>query len=157
MNKVCGFAGHGSLTYSEKVFTLLKEQIERAIREDEITEFRVGNYGNFDRLAQRAVREVQNEHPHIRLCLVLPYLTKEITANRKYYEERYDEIILADIPEKAPKTTHIIYANRFMADHASIMICYVSHSFGGAAETMAYAKKRNVKVFNIGANTSDIF
>ena len=157
MPKVCGFAGHSSLTYSEKVFTLLKEQIERAIREDAITEFWVGNYGDFDRLAQRAVREVQNKYPHIRLCLVLPYLTKKIIENREYYEERFDETFLADMPENTPPSARIIKCNRFMVNHSHLLIGYVSHTFGGAAETMAYAKKRNVKVFNIGAKTSGTF
>ena len=149
MQKVCGFAGHGSVTYSEKFFVLLKEKIEWAIREEGITEFWVGNYGNFDHLAQRACREVQKEYPHIRICLVLPYLTKEVTENEAYYRERADEIILADMPENTPRAARIIKCNRFMAENASLFICCVSHSFGGAAETMAYAEKKNVKVINM--------
>ncbi|UKI35153.1 MAG: hypothetical protein L6V93_13075 [Clostridiales bacterium] len=53
-----------------------------------VTEFMVGNYGIFDRLARNAAKRVKtNASQYKKIYLVLPYLTREITEYREYYEK----------------------------------------------------------------------
>lgn len=63
--------------------------------------------------------------------------------------EKYDEIIIADAPINTPTKYKIIKANHFMIDNSTYLICFISRTFGGAIQTFNYAKKRNVKIYNI--------
>ena len=49
--KICFFAGHSDAP--ESVYPALAEAVERHITGYGVTEFRVGNYGGFDRMAAR--------------------------------------------------------------------------------------------------------
>lgn len=43
------FVGHRNAP--ENIYTNLKKMVEKCVQEDNVTEFVVGNYGSFDRLA----------------------------------------------------------------------------------------------------------
>ena len=47
--------------------------LERHITACGVTEFLVGQHGAFDRLAAKAVMQLKEKHPCIRLVLLLPY------------------------------------------------------------------------------------
>ena len=49
--KSCFFIGHREA--SEEIFPALAEAVERHIVDNGVTEFIVGNYGGFDRMAAR--------------------------------------------------------------------------------------------------------
>ena len=72
------FAGHSKLYNTEEIYAELVKHIERLITEENVSEFMVGNYGNFDSLSAKAVRSLKPNHPEISLVLVIPYLTKII-------------------------------------------------------------------------------
>ncbi len=78
MTKRCCFAGHAKIGYSDEIYSELVELIEKLIIQKGVTEFMVGNYGNFDALSARAVRCLKEKYSHIRLSLVIPYLTADI-------------------------------------------------------------------------------
>ena len=59
--KSCFFIGHREA--SEEVFPVLAEAVERHITQYGVTEFFVGCYGGFDRLAARAVIAAKQRHP----------------------------------------------------------------------------------------------
>ena len=147
MPKVCGFAGHGSMTYSEKVFMLLKEKIEAAIVEDAITEFWVGNYGDFDRLAQRAVKEVQKKYPHIRYAVVLAYMPGQQTE----HEDHSDTMLPEGIEEVHPRYA-IDWRNRWMLRESQYVLCYIHHHWGGAAKYVQAAQRQGKTVINLCAD-----
>lgn len=69
--KSCFFIGHREA--GEEVFPALVEAVERHITEYGVSEFFVGNYGAFDRMAARAVIMLRERHPGITLSLLLPY------------------------------------------------------------------------------------
>ncbi len=98
MEKVCCFAGHSNIYYTDEHYKSLSEKIENLIINENVTEFRVGNYGAFDRLCAKAVRELKKKYTYINLILVIPYLTSEINNNKEYYENNYDAILVAEIP-----------------------------------------------------------
>ena len=149
MSKICCFAGHSKLFDTEQIYKKLLEAVESLIVNEGFEEFWVGNYGEFDRLSARAVREVKKRYPEIRLNLIIPYLTSEIKEYKEDYYKSYDEIITADIPENTPFKARIIKCNRFMTDKAKCLICFINHSWGGAAKTLEYAKKKDLKIINL--------
>lgn len=150
MRKICCFAGHSRL-YDEGIYEKLVSVIENLIVIENINEFWVGNYGAFDKLCAKAVRYLQNRYSNIRLNLVLPYLTAEINEYKAQYYKEYDNILIADIPEKTPRGLKIIKSNHYMVQKSTVIVCYVKHRFGGAAKTLEYAEKKgNIKIVNLG-------
>ena len=71
MGKSCFFIG--SHDAPERIKELLEGSVELHIIDDGVTDFYVGQYGNFDKMAARTVIAAKEEHPHIRLFLVNPY------------------------------------------------------------------------------------
>ena len=41
--------------------------------------------------------------------------------------------------------------NRYMVDNSGYAICFVTHSWGGAAKTYERAKKKKLQIINLGA------
>ena len=72
--KRCFLIGHREAP--ESILTPLQKAIETQILEYGVTEFIVGKYGNFDRLAARALLHAKKKHPGLTLSLLLPYLGK---------------------------------------------------------------------------------
>ena len=58
--KSCFFIGHREA--SEEIFPELAKAVERHTVDNDVTEFIVGNYGGFDRMATRAVISAKALH-----------------------------------------------------------------------------------------------
>ncbi len=151
MGNICFFIGHSDAPQS--VYPELVEAVERHIMEYGVTEFRVGNYGAFDRMAARAVKEAKASHPDVFLYLMLPYLPG--TDGRLLPDmEGYDGSIYPEGLETVPYRLAIPRLNRMMVQEADYVIAYVTHSWGGAAKAMEYARTRErrgeLTVCNLG-------
>lgn len=70
------------------------------------------------------------------------------TVPESYYD-KYDNILVADIPLTTPKRLKIIKANEYMVNNSDFLICYIDHTWGGAFKTFDYARKRKLKIFNV--------
>ena len=70
--KSCFFIGHREI--SEEIFSALTEAVEHHIVHCGVTEFIVGNYGGFDRMAARAVISAKALYPGITLLLLPPII-----------------------------------------------------------------------------------
>ena len=103
-----------------------------------VTEFVVGHYGAFDRMAAKAVREAKWQHPEIRLALLLPYYETDTSK----YGTGFDGIIYPEGQETIPKRAAIIRANQYMIDYCDFLIMYVSHIGSNTREFMDYAQRR---------------
>ncbi len=66
--KTCFLIGHRYATRA--VLPALNTAIERHISQYGVTSCTVGHYGNFDRLATRALREAKSRYPEISLTLL---------------------------------------------------------------------------------------
>lgn len=146
--KRCCFAGHSNI-YDSNVTKRIKKVAEDLILNSNVKEFWVGHYGNFDGFSAAAVRELKKTYSDIELDLVIPYLTKDINEYKKRYYKDFNNIIMAEIPENIPKRFHIIKANEYMVNYSSYMICYIQWTWGGAFTTYKYAKKKELKIFNV--------
>ena len=148
--KRCCFAGHKDVG-SKFNTNNMKNKIIELIENESVREFWVGNYGSFDAYSSAVIRELKEIYKDIKLELVIPYLTKSIMEYKEEYYNKYDNILLANIPEKTPKQYRIIKANEYMVNNSDYLICYINHSWGGAAKTLEFAnKKKHIQVINLG-------
>ena len=73
---ICCFAGHSDMNGSDAK-EKIKNIAERLITEKNVTEFWVGNYGDFDACAASAVRELKLKYPDVKLILVSRILQRK--------------------------------------------------------------------------------
>ena len=138
--KSCFFIGHRDA--GERILPYIKDAAERLIRQSEVTEFYVGGYGSFDRLAGQAVMELKSAYPHIQLYRIIPY---HPTDRKIELPPRYDGTYYPDGLEFVPRRYAISKANRIMIDHCDVLITYVWHPAGNASQFLEYARKREKK------------
>ena len=73
--------------------------------------------------------------------MVLPYLDRTVdTAN-------YDGTFYPPL-EKVPRRFAISKRNEYMVNEADIVVAYVTHDWGGAAKTLAYARRKQKEIIN---------
>lgn len=135
--KCCFFIGHREAT--REIFPALLAEVERHIREFGVTQFVVGHYGGFDRLAAEAVIEAKAKHEEIELVLLLPHHP----AERPIYKPAgFDYTYYPFGTEKVPQSVAIVRANRRMVEQADYLIAYVWHTASNAANLLEYAQRR---------------
>ena len=142
----CGF-GHRFVLID--VEAPLREVLCNLIEAHDVTRFLTGGMGEFDELFAKTVRSLRGVYPQIRLCLVVPYLTKSLNEQRELLSSLYDEIILPSELDGTNKKAAIPMRNRWMVDHSDFVISAVHRDFGGAFEAVSYAVKRGVLVKNL--------
>lgn len=148
--KRCCFAGHSELADKDKIYKNVSILIEKLIIEENVTHFCVGNYGDFDFLCAKAVRSLKEKYTHIHLDLIIPYITAGIRDLKSYYTENYDTITIAEIPQNTPRRFYISKCNEYTVDTSDFLTCYIKNSYGGARQTLVYAKrKKHIKIFNL--------
>ena len=146
----CTFAGH-----REVYHPTIDEKLEKVIREllqtDSEFIFYTGGMGEFDSRCASAVRLAKRQYPHlkIRLALVLPYMSNKLNTEKAYYEYYYDEIIIPEELCGVHYKAAIQKRNRWLVDRADCLIAYLFRDFGGAYETVKYAKKQGKPVINL--------
>ncbi len=133
--KSCFFIGHRET--GEEVYPELQAAIEQHIVAYGVTEFIVGHYGGFDRLAARAVIEAKKIHPEVTLTLLLPYHPVERPIPTP---EGFDSTYYPPDMERVPRRVAIARANRYMVDHVDYLIAYAWHPASNARELVEYAK-----------------
>lgn len=138
--KCCFFIGHRDAP--DSIRPALDRAIEQCITDFGITSFIVGQYGNFDRLAARALLEAKIRHQDITLLLLLPYhpADRPVTAPPGFDGTYYPEGM-----ETVPKNIAIVRANRSMVEVCDYLIAYAWHPASNAWELLEYARKRQGK------------
>ena len=135
--KSCFFIGHREA--SEEIYDELRTAVEQHIVEFGVTEFAVGHYGGFDRLAARAVIEAKKTHPEVTLTLLLPYHPAERPMAAP---EGFDGTYYPPDMERVPRRVAIVSANRYMVDHVDYLIAYAWHPGSNARDLVEYAQKQ---------------
>ena len=133
----CFFIGHRET--SERVLPALIQEVERHITEYGVTEFVVGHYGGFDRLAAHAVKKAKQRHPEVTLTLLLPYHPAERPIPTP---EGFDRTLYPEGMETVPKRLAIVRANHWMLCNSDYLIAYVRHPSNGSREVLEEARRR---------------
>lgn len=145
---ICFFIGHREA--GDELLPALTEAVERHITEYGVTSFMVGRYGNFDKLAARAVIDAKKRHRSVTLTLLLPYhpFDRPIPT-----PEGFDGTFYPPGMETVPKRVAIPHANRYMVRNSSHLIAYAWHPASNSREILEAALKRQerglIRVINL--------
>ena len=141
------FCGHSNCLFNNDV----KEQLKNILLDETIKnptyKFYLGGYGDFDGLCLRTLRELKKDFPEIEILFITPYLDKNY-SKLEFAKNYYDDVIFPPI-ESVPRKFAILKRNEWMVDSADLVIAFVKYSWGGAAKTLEYAKRKKVPIINI--------
>lgn len=149
--KSCFFIGHSQVPAD--IFSVLENAVERHIAEFEVKEFVVGHYGEFDRMAARAVISAKKRHPEIILSMLIPYHPAERPVELPM---GFDNSFYPPGMEKVPRRLAIIRANRYMAEHVDYLIAYTWKPTGNSRNILEHAIQKNVVVTNIASLCANV-
>ena len=137
--KSCFFIGHRSVP--PEMHAKLEQTIERHISAYGVTEFIVGHYGAFDRMAQGTLKRAKEQYPQIQLLLFPPYPP---VKRRIEVPEGFSSYYPLGM-ETVPQQFAIIRANRIVISSVDYLICYDAGRIGNTRELVAYARRRERK------------
>ena len=148
----CFFIGHREA--GAEVLPALEAAVERQITAYGVTDFVVGRYGNFDRMAALAVRRAKEAHLGVTLTLLLPYHPFDRPVPTP---EGFDGTFYPPGMERVPRRLAIVRANRYLADHSDCLIAYVCRPASNARELLDYTRRRErrglIRVENLGGDS----
>lgn len=144
MGKVCAFFGHRNV--SGNIDQELEKQVEKLIIQENIDTFWVGGYGEFDKLASRTVRKMQEKYPAIRLILIIAYAGQ---LHRFGDEFPFDGFDYPPEAENAPQKFAISARNHYMAENCDMVISHIIHDYGGAYDAVRIAKSKDKTIINL--------
>lgn len=142
------FCGHRDFVETAEAENQITMFLEKYARENVRLVCYNGGYGNFDYFAAKCVQRMQEQYSNIRNCLVLPYIDQPFLERIEIFKNYFDETIYPPL-ESVPRKYAIIRRNEWMVDSADIVIAYVTYSWGGAARTLEYAKRKNKNIILI--------
>ena len=53
--------------------------------------------------------------------------------------------------EKVPKRFAITWRNKWMVRESEMILCYINHTWGGAAQAVEYGRRQGKTVVNLGS------
>lgn len=142
MKKTCTFFGHRDCPASvmPKLRTVLVDLIEH----HGVEQFYVGRQGNFDTMVRAVLRELAKTYPQIRYAVVFEQLPK-----RRVDVRCFSDAIFPEGMEDVPLRFAISRRNEWMLRRADMVVTYVTHSWGGAAQYAKKAGKQGKIVLNL--------
>lgn len=138
----CTFFGHRECP--DTIKPKLREVLVDLITNHGVDMFYVGNQGRFDAIVRSMLRDMQKEYPQIRYAVVLAYMPGKQTDYDDYSDTMLPEGIEAVHPRYA-----ISWRNNWLLNKADYVVTYITHSWGGAAQYAAKAKKQGKTVIEL--------
>ena len=135
------FFGHADFQATAECIFALRSLLQKVTNQGQ-TNVYLGGYGNFDFFAYQCCKDFQKSKSDMRLIYISPYL------DQKHPLQNYDEYIYPPL-ENIPRRLSIIHRNRWMVEHAHLVVVYVTHSYGGAYTAYSYAKHKNILSVNL--------
>ena len=135
------FFGHKDTP--KEIEPTLRTTLVDLIKNHGATEFYVGNNGNFDTMVRRQLENLSQTYP-ITYNIVLAYI-----PTKKSEYDVFTNTILPEGIETIPKRFAISYRNKWMVEQSDVVVTYVTHSFGGAAQFKAMAERQGKTVIEL--------
>ena len=144
------FVGHGSMQFSHDLSRKIKKTILENTGIGEAVTFYCGGYGDFDIHCASVCRSSKSHIPNCEVVFVTPYFTSSQQAKLKNFVDMglYDSIVYPPI-EKTPPRFAISKRNEWMISKADLVIAYVSRTYGGAYQTLQFARRKKKRVINL--------
>ena len=144
---IIAFCGHSNYQATQNhrdfVLNFLKEYID-----DPQVEFFLGEYGSFDSFAYSCAKEFKKLNPSAKLVFVTPYVPCDSHKRIALAANRFDLVLYPPL-ESVPLKYAISHRNRWIVEHADLVIAYVTRKYGGAYTMYRYAKRKQVKIYNL--------
>ena len=143
--KSCFFIGHRYA--DERIYEKLLAAVDTHISAYGVTDFLVGHYGDFDRMAAQAVAEARRTHPGISLTMLLPYYPEDRIIS---VPPIFDGTFYPPDMEFCPKRYAIVRANQYAIEHSDYLIAYASqrrtprHKHGGRCNAYGAVCRRRL-------------
>ena len=149
----CAFSGHREVPAEavEPLRRLLREKISRLASEG-VCGFLCGGAMGFDTLAAEMVLEARSRFPEVTLTLALPcpgQADRWPPRAKRHYEKIRDAADEVVYVSEAYTRFCMMQRNRYLVDHASVLVCYLMKTSGGTAGTVKYALHRGLTVENL--------
>lgn len=138
----CTFFGHRECP--ESIKPKLKSCLTELIERDGVNTFYVGNQGQFDALVCTVLKELREQYPCISFTVVPAYMPQDRIA-----EGLYPDTLFPAVLETTPKRYAVDRRNRWMLEHADVVVSYIAHSWGGAAKFADMARQQGKRVVNL--------
>lgn len=135
----CTFFGHRDCP--EFIYPQLVYFIRELVLNNNVRHFYVGTQGNFDNLAYRALKELQDTFQEVIVFRVLAYKPRGNSIP--------DSMLPEGIEAIHPKYA-IPWRNRWMISRSDYVITYVTRDYGGAAKFEKEAVLQGRNVIRIG-------
>lgn len=148
------FCGHRNMSenniITERLTNIITKLFSKTMVNNDAISFYCGGYGEFDYLSEIVIDKVRSHFPNTRCekIFVTPYITPSYQWRNEQMKQRFEDIVYPPI-ENVPYRYAIIRRNEWMIDIADIVIAYVKHSWGGAARSLEYAKRKNKSIILI--------
>ena len=148
------FCGHRNMSdnniITERLTNIITKLFSKTMVNNDAISFYCGGYGEFDYLSEIVIDKVRSHFPNTRCekIIVTPYITPSYQWRNEQMKQRFEDIVYPPI-ENVPYRYAIIRRNEWMIDIADIVIAYVKHSWGGAARSLEYAKRKNKSIILI--------
>ena len=142
---ICTFFGHHDCP--EAIKPKLREVLIDLVENHSVTLFYVGNKGAFDRMVRAVLRDLKREYPGIDYAVVLERLPLKPDGDG-------NDTMLPEGIETVPPRFAISWRNKWMLDRADFVVTYVTHGWGGAAQTLQYARRKHKRIINLGEDTT---
>lgn len=143
----CCFLGHKDTPSS--VAPELEKVLIELIENKNMDSFLMGHQGSFDYMALAALRRLKERYPHITYSIVLSYMPGQKTEWESYAPE---ETVYPEGLESIHPRFAISWRNNWMLNESDFVVCYITHSWGGAAQFVEKAERKNKTVINIAKN-----
>ena len=93
-----------------------------------------------------ALRKLKLKYPHINYNVVLAYMPAEKEMWSPY---EYGETMLPGGIESVHPRYAVSWRNKWMVNESDMVICYITHGWGGAAKYVELAEKKGKRVTNL--------
>ena len=141
------FCGHSNCLFNDDIKEQLKTILRNEIIKNPTCKFYLSGYGDFDGLCLHTLKDLKNDFPEIELIFITPYLDKNY-SKLEFAKYHYDDVIFPPL-ESVPRKFAILKRNEWMVNEADLVIAYVMYSWGGAAKTLEYAKRKKKTIINL--------
>ena len=142
MGLTCMFCGHAD------ALPFVGDALERAVADlinvRAVRMFYIGHHRNFDRMALIVMRKMQKAFPDIAYAVVLAYMQGKVPTFESDTPTMYPEGL-----ELVPRKFAISHRNRWMTANSDIAVAYVNRGYGGAAQTIVYARRCGLEIINL--------
>jgi uncharacterized phage-like protein YoqJ len=145
---ICTFFGHRDCPHTIK--PILRETLIDLIENHAVHTFYVGNHGSFDRIVHSVLKDLSAIYPQIRYTVVLAYLPQKKDPSFDASHTLFPEGI-----ETTPKRFAISYRNKWMLRQSDLVVAYITHSQGGAAQFVQMAEKQKKTVINLAFKNTE--